>query len=70
MIAKQVGEPALPDALAHPISIMAFLGILGASIVRRDRGTLHWKGRPVEVRPSASAAPTTAAPTTRRGLGS
>lgn len=68
MIAKQVGEPALPDAFAHPVSIMAFLGILGASIARRDRGTLHWKGRPVEVRPSAAAAPAPAAPASRRSL--
>jgi len=61
VIARRVGEPAFPDALAHPVSIMAFLGILGASIVRRDRGTLSWKGRPVEVGRSASAAPAAAA---------
>ncbi len=67
--ARQVGEPAFPDALAHPVSIMAFLGILGASIVRRERGTLSWKGRPVEVQSSAAAAATTAAATAGRRLG-
>lgn len=61
VIAKRVGEPAFPDALAHPVSIMAFLGILGASIVRKERGTLNWKGRPVQVRRSASAAAASAA---------
>jgi len=61
VIAKRVGEPAFPDALAHPVSIMAFLGILGASIVRKERGTLNWKGRPVQVRRSAPAAAASAA---------
>jgi len=65
VIARRVGEPAFPDALAHPLSIMAFLGILGASIARHDRGTLRWKGRPVETARSAAAAPAAAAPTRR-----
>ena len=72
VIARRVGEPAFPDALTHPVSVMAFLGILGASIVRHDRGTLRWKGRPVDVRGSATAAAAAAAastttPTTRAG---
>lgn len=61
VIARRVGEPAFPDAFAHPLSIMAFLGILGASIARHDRGTLRWKGRPVEATPSPGAAAPAAA---------
>ncbi|MFB1294451.1 glycosyltransferase family 2 protein [Mycobacterium sp. pW049] len=33
------------DAVAHPVSVAALVGILAASWVGRVRGTLHWKGR-------------------------
>lgn len=33
------------DAAAHPVSVLALLGLLGASWVGRLRGTLDWKGR-------------------------
>ncbi|MBU6245410.1 MAG: glycosyltransferase [Actinomycetales bacterium] len=68
VIARRVGEPAFPDAFAHPLSIMAFLGILGASIARHDRGTLRWKGRPVEATalPAAAAAAAAAPATAHR----
>jgi len=47
-IAHRMGERALPDAFAHPLSVMTFVGILGASGVRHRRGTLRWKGRPID----------------------
>jgi glycosyl transferase family 2 len=37
------GQPL--DALAHPISVVALLGLLASSWVGRVRGTLRWKGR-------------------------
>lgn len=33
------------DAVAHPVSVVALVGLLAASWVGRVRGTLHWKGR-------------------------
>ncbi|WP_242456402.1 glycosyltransferase family 2 protein [Mycolicibacterium sp. P1-18] len=33
------------DALAHPLSVVALLGLLASSWVGRVRGTLRWKGR-------------------------
>jgi len=35
------------DALAHPLSIVAFVALVAGSLVRRRRATLSWKGRPV-----------------------
>lgn len=35
------------DAIAHPVSVLALLGLLTSSWAGRLRGTLHWKGRPV-----------------------
>ncbi len=49
-IAHRMGERALPDAFAHPVSVMAFVGILGASGVRHRHGTLRWKDRPIDER--------------------
>jgi len=34
----------LPDALAHPVSIVLFAWLVGRSFARR--GTVRWKGRP------------------------
>lgn len=47
IVANRTGERAFPDALAHPISIMAMVGFMGVSKVRREQDTLRWKGRPV-----------------------
>jgi hypothetical protein len=47
-IAHRMGERAMPDAFAHPVSVMAFVGILGASGMRHRRGTLRWKDRPID----------------------
>jgi hypothetical protein len=35
------------DAAAHPLSVLALLGLLASSWVGRVRGTLSWKGRAV-----------------------
>ena len=35
------------DAAAHPLSILAVLGLLTSSFVGRARGSLRWKGRAV-----------------------
>lgn len=45
--ARRTGTPAWPDALAHPASIAAFLGLLAGSWADRRAGRLRWKGRPV-----------------------
>jgi hypothetical protein len=34
-----------PDALAHPASVAALLGLLVRSWIGHRRGTLRWKGR-------------------------
>ncbi|WP_234794035.1 glycosyltransferase [Mycolicibacterium flavescens] len=35
------------DAVAHPVSVLALLGLMVSSWAGRLRGTLRWKGRPV-----------------------
>jgi hypothetical protein len=44
---RRVGARVWPDALAHPLSVLAFGWLTVASHVGRRRGTLVWKGRPV-----------------------
>jgi hypothetical protein len=39
------GRSALSDAVAHPFSVMALLGLLCSSWFGRATGSLHWKGR-------------------------
>ncbi|WP_299058256.1 glycosyltransferase family 2 protein [uncultured Nocardioides sp.] len=46
LVARRTRGRAL-DALAHPVSVLAFAGLVGESLVARRRGTLTWKGRPV-----------------------
>jgi hypothetical protein len=49
--ARRTDGRVWPDAFAHPASV-ALLGWLTArSWSGRRRGTLHWKGRPIEARP-------------------
>ena len=36
-----------PDALAHPLSVAALLGLLALVVAGTGRGTLRWKGRPL-----------------------
>ncbi len=45
--ARRTGQRALPDALAHPVSIALLGGLTAHSWRLRLRGTLAWKGRPV-----------------------
>ena len=43
--ARRTGSPALPDALAHPLSIALLTGLAVRSRRARRRGALTWKGR-------------------------
>jgi len=45
LAAAHSGGRAWPDALAHPVSVAALLGLLAASWRGHRRGTLTWKGR-------------------------
>jgi len=49
LVARRTGERALPDALAHPGSVLAFVMINGASWWRHLSGTTQWKGRAIHV---------------------
>lgn len=53
LVAQRTGEPVLPDAFAHPLSIVAFVVLTGISWQRQARGLNAWKGRPVTVGSSA-----------------
>ncbi|MGC9667310.1 glycosyltransferase [Planosporangium sp. 12N6] len=46
--ARATGGRPFPDALAHPVSVLAFAFLVVVSFRRRRRGGLRWKGRPVE----------------------
>lgn len=39
------GRSVVGDAVAHPFSVLALLGLLASSWAGRARGSLHWKGR-------------------------
>jgi len=56
MVARRTGERALPDALAHPVSIAAFSTLNLVSWWRQLRGTNRWKGRKVSIDKHALAA--------------
>jgi hypothetical protein len=45
--ARRAASRALPDALAHPLSIALLGGLTVRSWLLRGRGELTWKGRPV-----------------------
>lgn len=47
MVARRTGERVLPDTLAQPASIAAFIALNALSWQRHLRGTNTWKGRPV-----------------------
>lgn len=47
MVARSTGEPRLPDTLAHPLSIIAFVALSAESWRRHLSGSATWKGRPV-----------------------
>ncbi|MFW0794472.1 glycosyltransferase family 2 protein [Gordonia sp. CPCC 205515] len=48
--ARVTGGRVWPDVLAHPISMLAFTGLIADSVVAHQWGTPEWKGRPVAVR--------------------
>jgi hypothetical protein len=43
--ARRTGGQALPDALAHPVSVGLLCWLTARSRLARHRGTLTWKGR-------------------------
>ena len=47
LTAEATGARSLPDAVAHPISVVLAAALTAASFVGRYRGTLRWKGREV-----------------------
>ncbi|GAA1904939.1 glycosyltransferase [Nocardioides lentus] len=53
LVARATGG-RVPDAVAHPVSVLAFGGLVAESLARRRRGTLTWKGRPVVTDPVAA----------------
>lgn len=47
LVAERTGGRSLPDALAHPASIVVFEWLTARSWLLRGRGELTWKGRPL-----------------------
>ena len=47
LVARRTGGRALPDALAHPLSIAVLAWLTARSVVLRRYGALSWKGRPL-----------------------
>jgi glycosyltransferase involved in cell wall biosynthesis len=45
--AARTGSRPLVDALLHPLSVLAFAGLVAVSVVRHSRGRLVWKSRPL-----------------------
>ena len=45
--ARRTGSRCFPDALAHPVSVTVFASLAVRSRLRRRRGGLTWKGRPL-----------------------
>jgi hypothetical protein len=43
--ARRTGGRAWPDSLAHPVSVLALVGLIGRSWRARHTGRLTWKGR-------------------------
>ncbi|MGY2004046.1 glycosyltransferase [Blastococcus sp. SYSU DS1024] len=54
--ARASGARAWPDALAHPVSVLALDLLMVRSVRGRRRGTLRWRGRPVDATPPAVSA--------------
>lgn len=50
LVARRTRAPRV-DALAHPASLLTLGGLVVDSVVRHRRGTLRWRGRPVQVDP-------------------
>jgi hypothetical protein len=52
LVARRTGERLLPDVLAQPVAIAAFVALNVESWRRHVRGTNTWKGRAVTVGPA------------------
>lgn len=48
LVARRTGERVWPDSLTHPASLATFAGLTTASIARKRRGTITWKGRALD----------------------
>ncbi|MPQ97697.1 glycosyltransferase [Modestobacter sp. I12A-02628] len=58
VVARATGGRAWPDALAHPLSVLAFDVLLVRSLRAHRAGRLTWRGRSLDVgRPGASSPP-------------
>jgi hypothetical protein len=47
LVAARTGSRVWPDALAHPLSVLALDVLVARSITGRRRGTLTWRGRTI-----------------------
>ncbi len=47
VVAERTGGRSLPDSFGHPASVVLLAWLTAESWVRRRRGTLRWKGRPL-----------------------
>ncbi len=54
VVAAATGSRVWPDALAHPVSILALDVLMARSVVGHRRGTLTWRDRPVSAPPRSS----------------
>ena len=52
LVGRVTGARLLPDALAHPASIVCLAALTTLSWQRKQRGVLQWKGRSIEVQPT------------------
>jgi hypothetical protein len=55
--AAATGGRVWPDALAHPVSVLALDVLMLRSVAGHRRGTLHWRGRSVTAEPPAPHGP-------------
>jgi hypothetical protein len=46
-VGRRTGARVWPDALAHPLSVLALATLTARSHLLRRRGDLHWKSRPL-----------------------
>lgn len=58
--AAATGGRVWPDALAHPLSVLALDVLMLRSVAGHRRGTLRWRGRPVTAAPPAPGSPAAA----------
>jgi hypothetical protein len=49
VVGRRTGSRVVPDAAAHPVSVLLLAGLVLDSVVAHRRGSLRWRGRPVEV---------------------